>query len=302
MIQARGVAEPEAGFSYWVLRYVPVPVREEFINIGVVVGGENGDWAIRRIHDLGRVNRIGGNPSDTSNWLFRLENRIAPIPTSLDELLDLSPRKKNFSPDSAWMERLRRQQENNFQISEPRPVVAVSASEAADRLYDLLVVAPKERAEPFGRKLAVRALRDEIQMHLSRRAYQPDVRLLAGAQRARVDYAFGRSSVVQLTQVFAFDIKTTDHLANLVQSSSYTLSRLRKAGAEIRNPRRVKQPSQLVKRDVAVRVLYVPPVTDSQNSVFQMALDAWQDLDVKAYALGDEASLVREADQLVASA
>lgn len=302
MIHARGAVEAEARFSYWVLRYVPVPVRGEFINIGVVVGGDNGEWAIRRIHDLGRVNRIGGDPSDASNWLFRLENHLSPVRTSFDNLLELPSPKKAFSPDGAWMERLRRQQENNFQISEARPVVAASASEAADRLYDLLIVAPKERAQPHGRRVAVRALRDEVQMHLSRRAYQPDVRLLAGAQRARVDYAFGRSSVVQLTQVFAFDIKTTDNLASQVQSSSYALSRLRKEGAELRNPRRANQPVQQVEHDVALRVLYVPPTNDSQHAVFQMALDAWQDLDVRAFALGDEASLVSEVDLLVASA
>jgi hypothetical protein len=296
------MAEPEVAYTYWVLRYVPVPVRGEFINIGVVVGGHGSEWAIRRIHDLGRANRLGGSPPEAANWLLRLENLISPIPTYFDNSLDLRLRKRDIAPDESWMERLRRQQENNFQISEARPVVASSADEAADRLFDLLVVSPTERAMPRGRTRAVRALKEEVYLRLPGRSYQSDVRLVAGAQRTRLEFAFGRSKITQLTQVVAFDVRAVDHLATTIQSSSYTFSRLRRQGAVLLNPRRKNQGEQAIERDVALRVLYVPPETPEQIDVYKMATDAWQDLGMHAYSFGEEPDLVKEAAFLVETA
>lgn len=298
MTQLRSYTNSEVALTYWVLRYVPDPVREEFVNVGVVVGGAGQDWAIRRIHELGRVNRIDGDPTEASNWLLRLEHLIGPASNSDLGLLEPT-RHRLFAADESFMDRLRRQQENNFQISEPRPVVAPSAEDAADRLYELLVLAPAERLRSSARNQAVRSLREEVHTHMSRKAYQPNVKLLAGPHKTRMEFAFGRSDVVQLTQVVAFDIRSTDHLASSIQSSSYVLTRLRRDGAILRNPQRKKQNDQPVRRDVALRVLYVPPVSPAQEEVYGMAVDAWNHLDVHAVPVGQELALVNEANELI---
>lgn len=298
MTSPRAWQRPEVGYTYWVLRYVPDPLRGEFINIGVVVGSPSGEWSIRRIHDLGRATRLGGDASECRNWLVRLEHLIEPKPL-VNDLLDLRLRRLESVPDPEWMERLRRQQENNFQISEPRPVAASSAEEAAERLFGLLVVSPGERSMPRGRTRAVRALREEFYSHLSPKSLQPDVRLQAGAQTARVDFAVGRSSIVQLSQVVAFDVKNTEHLARSIQGNSYALSRLRKAGGSLENPRRRRHHAFSVSAEIPIRALYVPPTTTAQMAVHRMAMDAWQDLGVRAFEHGDEASLVAEAKQLL---
>ncbi|EFQ83228.1 hypothetical protein HMPREF0063_11501 [Aeromicrobium marinum DSM 15272] len=134
------------------------------------------------------------------------------------------------------------------------------------------------------------------------RQIQRDVKLETMKQVAHFEFAIGSEHVRQLSRVVSFQRQGMDNLLQDVQAWSFAVGQLRRRGGEVRNSARRKNPIAEVDPDVPVRVLYVPPETTEQHSAFSAAKSAWDDLDVKAYAAGDEASIAHEAESLLASA
>ena len=289
-------------YIYWLLRYVPDSLRGEFINIGVVVGQREGDdWALRRIHDLGRANRLGGDARRSQNWLLRLQAMIDPQAVAHEPLFAYEVGAERHL-DAGWMERARRQQRNNIQISEPRPVRAVSASEAADQLFAVLVETPKTREYPKGRGEAVRELRHALLMRLPDANVQRGVRLNVGRQTARFDFAVGRQHISQLSHAVSFQVKNVDRVHQTLQASSYAVKRLRESGGQLDNPNRKRNNHFALPANIPVRVLYMPPQTPPQIEVWKGAIEAWQDLGIGAFEYGEEARIAEEAELLLRSA
>lgn len=46
------------GYQYWLIRYVPNAVRGEFVNIGVLVGMDGKDWALRTVDSFTRASLL----------------------------------------------------------------------------------------------------------------------------------------------------------------------------------------------------------------------------------------------------
>lgn len=285
-------------YRYWLLRYVPDVLRGERVNVGVVVGSDEADdWAIRKVSSFARANRLGGgDAADVLDGLIRLEDVISP---GGSWKLPVDARLEPQRISSGWMDRVRRQQQNNLQIAAPQLVRATSAAEAADVLFELLVVEPSPRATSRGRNEAVRELRHAfLEHHLRRWDLQADVRLTTGRQRTKFDVAVGRERVAQLTQVWSFDLQRMEPLRERLQAANFVTYRLRKQGGELTTPGRKQDPVE-VSQDVPVRVLYVPPVKDIQREVLDEAREAWRDLDVRPVPLSEVDSIAEEAERLL---
>jgi Protein of unknown function (DUF3037) len=294
----RGTEVASMRYNYWLLRYAPDSARGEFVNVGVVVGSDDSDdWAFGRIHSLARASRLGGDASRIEDWLIRLHASISPEwPLERAAALGVRLRLSLGSFD-----RIRRQLNNTFQISSPRPVLATSADAAADQLFAQLVAVAESRTKSSERAAAVRDLREAYYRtgNLAPKDVQHNVRLHVGRQQTRFEFAIGRSRIAQLSHVWSFRRSTVADLAQEIQAASYAIKRLREHGGYLENPNRSKQPDLLLPPGVPVRVLYVPPESSQQRDVFGNAEDAWPDLGIRPYPLGEEDLVAEEAVALL---
>lgn len=289
-------------YRYWVLRYVPDAVRGEFVNIGVVVGGEGSDWAIRRLESLSRANRLGGRPEVAAEWLDSLENAISADRHDFNTLLR-SGEGEAPQPNSGMMESLRIKHTNAVQISESRPVRAKNAQVAADILYGVLVYEAPGKRQSNSRNESIRYLRNFYQHapKIPTKAIQSKVEISWGRQLAKFEFSIGINSVVQLSQVWSFDRVHLKDLDDQIRSWSLGVRMLRDKGGEVINPQRSRPVPIPAARDAAVRVLYVPPKTSEQEESYAAAAELWEELDIRAYPRGEELALVREAEHALAA-
>ncbi|GAA0608209.1 DUF3037 domain-containing protein [Kribbella sandramycini] len=287
-------------YMYWMLRYVPDSARGEFVNVGLIVGNEQrADWAVRTVPSLSRASRLGGDARWVEDWLARFQAAVGS-----DLPLMRPPTQSSSSGFSfASLDRIRRHLNNSFQITEPLPLRAADADSAADILYSQLIVESTQGPRSTDRNTAIRELRDAFYNvpELSPKDVQSRVRLQVGRQQARFEFAIGRDRIAQLSHVWSFKRQSLDGLSGDIQATSYVIKRLREDGGLLLNPARTKQEPVRLSRDVPIRVLYVPPSSAVQREIFEGAEEAWSNLGVLPFAVGQEDHLAQEAVSLLHS-
>ena len=157
-IEDRTAREPEQALAYHVLRYVPNLVRDEWVNIGVLIfNPETGERRLRLIEEqdeFSRVRRL--HPWADEALLRALRNH-------LEERLEAGvlPNGGNSSSIS-WQKVLSKWDEtlsNALQIAPQKGVLADDLDAEADRLYADHVAVPRRpgRAGLPGNRAAIRA-------------------------------------------------------------------------------------------------------------------------------------------------
>jgi len=266
-------------YHYWLLRYVPDAVRGEAINVGVVVGRDNGDWAMKRVRSYRRANRLGGNAARMTPWLDWLQESISDI--SAPPLLDL-PNHSTMPLTEAGMRRLALRLNNSVQIAAPRPVSAESAQEAATFLYDHLVVESVIHPRSSTRQRLLSGLRAQYQqvaqldIGTSLRT-QPLARI--GKQSGRFDFAVVDDRVEQLSQVWSFDLQDIDRLEQDIQAWNYLVTRVRDEGASLSDGLL----EESIAPDVPIATVFQVSeehMTGRRLDVVGAAEEAWARLDV----------------------
>lgn len=281
-------------YTYWLLRFVPDILRGERVNVGVIVGGVDGDdWAMRRVTSLSRARRLGGpDPKYIEPLLERLEGLVARgrVPEQIPGLSGSGP-PVTFDR----IETIRQHQGNNLQISSPRAVNAATAQAAVDMLFEALVVEPQARGIAGTKAYAVNELRTALRERFSSAAIHSGVNLQTGHQHTRFDFSLGQEQVAQLTQVWSFDMRYPENLMQRLQAASFVTGRLRAKGGLVVSKHR----EYAVDPNVPVRVLYIPPRLDAQREVFEQAAEAWEDLGIKKWELDRVEDLADEAADLL---
>lgn len=270
-------------YQYWVVRYVPNVARGEFVNIGIVVGGDDRDWRVRFVSSLGRAHRLGGDPSELTRWTRWFSRVIGNA-----ELPDLYEGVAMKSK-SSWISQLAVRQANTVQISQAIPIRAESAEEAMNLLFPILIESPDEQPHRSGtRRRIVSDLKDvyEYQLNLI-----PGKTLLSrplakiGRQAGRFDFAALGPQRSHLSHAWAFDTKDAEKLQQDVQSWSFLVGRIREDGALVT----AGSVEARLQPEVPIHAVYRPPTSNktAMNDVFAAALDAWRINEVKAIAIDD---------------
>jgi hypothetical protein len=126
-------------YHYSVIRYVPRPLAEEFVNVGVVAVSDKGDEAaVEFTDDWTRARALGGREDD-----ILMLRRLARAWT--DESFDL-PLFHEASDDDGFarLNRLYESSANNVQFSRPHRGFASNVDRIVDEVYDSLIAsAPK---------------------------------------------------------------------------------------------------------------------------------------------------------------
>lgn len=283
--------------DYWVVRYVPDPVRGEFVNIGVVAGAGD-DFAFRRVSSLQRASRLGGSATVTHAFLNRISESIS---TTLDEMqafMELPSDRMS----RGFIEDLRIRMHNIVQISPPRPVRAQSAEDAADIAFDLMVVDQGPVTVHRSRTLVARRLHEAF-------AHDPEVmRYVAQARHARVegqridyDVAVTDDVTLQMTQAWSFDLQNLKRLETNIQAWNYLMSLVRKEGGQLVRPRAPERSTLRIPDDVDINVLYRPPVSREGQRLFKTAQRGWRGLRIQALEETQAEKVVQEARELVSA-
>lgn len=296
-------------YSYWLIRYVPDALRGEFVNIGVLVGRDSGDWALRRARSFRRANRLGGDASRAEAWLTSLERYIYDHQhPPLDAFLPEGRR----APSTAQVAQMSRRLNNAIQISDPVPVEGQSAGDAAEFLYQFLVMETAAPARSATRRRLLTHLRDQYLEigHLDpEKNLERSVRAEVGRQRGRFDFAVLDDDVSQLSQVWSFDIADVDKLEQDIQAWSYMVTRIRDSGGHLA-PKSSKRSDSLlmpvrIASDVPIAAVYQLPESSprraEQTDVFHAAQEAWQGLGVQAVPSSEMQRVAFQARRLVSA-
>jgi hypothetical protein len=227
-----------AGISYYaVVRYVPDPVRDERINIGVVVASGTGEFiGARFAHDLQRAKSFGAEDVGF----------LKDFAKTLDDLT-IQPRlrlKLGGAPE--WdVQTLRTFHErwgNSIQFSEPRAAQEPEPDKLLEAVFARYVSAPRQREHRVRDRRwvvaqAVEHLRAEARerfpeeevSHIIKRSQQ-----ITGAFDSHTfPLLLQRDGSAHAVEALSFEGEDTDKLAREVDATAWTIDDVRKAKPDL---------------------------------------------------------------------
>src|ERR1700693_472138 len=213
---------------YMIVRYVPDPIAEERINIGVLAFG-GGVVRARFLNSWDRARRLG---RERISYLKEIAERFADRQTPL--LAD------PVSWSEGTMTRVSRSWRNSIQLSEPRASLKSPddlVEEVADRYLKETTRAARTRAKSTAAALGLRFLRTSFRTNLGRLS----VRLLKSRydipgkfDNHRVDVAGVNGRTLFAAEAISFEVSDPDELKKDVESVAWTVDDLRKAHRTLR--------------------------------------------------------------------
>ena len=192
--------------SFFLLRYVPDAVKNEFINFGLVLVPPAAPAEMRFSKDWSRVRAL--DPQADLELLEAMENELR------DKL-------QNASPDrAAVLKRIEDSFSNALQISEIKACLADSPAQEADFLAQLYLESPRRQParEASARQRVLRRMRAEFERAGAWQAMKTNI-LVSDYTRSgdplRIDCGYNAKSMVKMFHATALknDVNTAKVLA-----------------------------------------------------------------------------------------
>jgi hypothetical protein len=144
--------EPKSMFRYYILRYVPNLIRDEWVNIGILLEEANGSRIAMRLIDgkdeLARLRRI--HPDADEDLLRNLQS-------------EFDARLRAPSTDvHTYVEKLNQSLSNTLQFSPRKALLGASFHQELDRLYRDQVTPPSRRKKGVVVQSARDSMRDKL--------------------------------------------------------------------------------------------------------------------------------------------
>ena len=284
-------------YVYSLVRFVPDPARGEFVNVGAIVGSEqSSEWQVRQIENPVRARAIDDSQTLDAVWSFidSIGSRVDAYEAGLNSL---------FEPDEElteeWLEKLHADHQNIVQVSPPTPMVAESAEEALDRIFELMVLDPTKREYRFKKKntalAAVRAAYKDFSIKKGT-DLQERVTLLTPHHSERFDFAVTNGRALQLTQTWSFQVPDQATLAEQIKAWGWTVRDARSSGGQVLT---ADGHQFHVEKDVDVEVVYVPAEAGRPAPAFEDAENVFAELGIIALPLGDAPKVGARARELL---
>ncbi len=283
-------------YIYSLIRFVPDPARGEFVNVGAIVGSEeSSEWQVRQIENPKRARAIDENASLGAVWSF-----IDRVGVDVDNFEAAT--QSLFGPDveltEDWLWQLHADHQNIVQLSAPVPMVAESADDALESVFDLMVLDPAVRKYSFTKKhTALAALRrayDEFEIAKGRERRER-VTLKTPHHEALFDFAVTNGQAVQLTQAWSFQVPDQATLAEQVKAWGWTVQEALHTGGRVLTPAGEFD----VRTDVDVEVVYVPALPARPAPAFVDAEHVFDELGVRAVSHDQAGDVARRARELL---
>ena len=285
---------------YSLVRFVPDPARGEFVNLGAIAGSEeSAEWQYRQVENFSRASRIDDHKSLEAVWAFlsRVDRAIEDFERSQQSLFE-----PEVEPSEAWLQQLYVDHRNVVQLSPPTPMVANSADEALDRVFDQLVLNPAARRRPFQTKhVAVGALRRAYDRHSVKIGLHLRQRVILETERyrERVDFAVTNGRALQLAHAWSFQAPDQEGLSEQVKAWGWTVRDLQDGGGAVSVVDGIRF---TVPKDVDVEVVYLAPAADQESPAMSDALNVFEALKIRHGPLETADRVGQRARRLLAEA
>lgn len=282
-------------FVYSVVRFVPSPARGEFINVGAIVGSEAlGEWRSRRVSNASRAQRFDDHNTLPAVWDF-----LDDIDRQIREQEERNVAGSLFEGGltEAWLGQLYDRHQNLVQLSPPCPMVATSAGDALERVFDAFIVDRELRVNDAPTKTkalkAMRAAYSELGLPKHRLAER--VLLQSEEFGEVIDFAVVDGSAVQLAHAWSFQVNQQEVLRAQIKSWAWTVKTLRQSGgALVLAEDRIE-----VCRDVDVSVVCIPPTAGADSSALLEANSVFKQLSVGQTDLAGAREVAERAQRLL---
>lgn len=263
-------------YMYSVLRFVPELATGEFVNVGAIAGSdEQGDWHIREISNQRRVVQV-----DHHKVYGKVSERISLLQRDVVLAEEVRDSGEPSDVTEQWLECLYRGHHGVLQFSEPMPMLAESAVEAVEMVFDKMVIDPgvktRARNKAAARGALLRAYRSAGLCDEHTLRERPTIK--TSKQASKFDFAVTNGKAVQLASAWSFEVQTD--VSKEVKAWAWQVQELRKIGGTIAvNGTTLEVPS-----DVDIEVLYIPPTADEGRRALDEAMAVFDDPQVKARA------------------
>lgn len=285
-------------YVYSIVRFVPDPVRGEFVNIGMIVGSEETDeWQLRLVDNMKRARALDGQGILSSVWRYvtELETRLDLFEEAVEASEEPSER-----ISEKWLEKLWEDFGNVVQLSRPAPLDTDSIIAAFDLLFPQFIIDPESRRYNFQKKnVATAALRRAYREYgLQKGANLFETPTVSGRHhRERFDFAVANGNAVQLTHTFSFQLPDKEKLAEDIKAWAFTVEDIRTSGGNaVKDARQVQVPA-----DVPIAIAYVPPSDQSGAIALDEAMRAFERVRAEAFPIDQVKRISSVAHDLLRS-
>ncbi|RRJ85946.1 DUF3037 domain-containing protein [Gulosibacter macacae] len=263
-------------YQTWLLRQVPDVARGEFRNVGVVAGADGGDWAAKILP--GSSQRDGARVSDIGDALRDLERRVSDQQGWLASVDD--------AISERYMHLLAELGNNSFRVADPRPVLAESATAAAEMLFSHLVQREQQdrsQARTLLRKLIHEKLAQSLSS-LSSVEFFEHVSASPSVENAfplSFDFAVEQGSSLELAHAWSFDMMNLDNLMEKIQAWLLGVSIIREHGATVR----LDSEQHELRDDTPITVVYDTVwrgPAEERNSLLRNTLSLFEHYEIDA--------------------
>lgn len=272
-----------AKYQYSVIRFVPSPVRGEFVNLGLLLGSDQtGEWLIEVVSSKTRAAKL-----DENNLLPIVATDLQRLQSTVEAYTDPDMFDPQVEISESWLSDLARNSRNQLQFTRPNVVVAAHINEAFEKLWSRLVVEslPAQRSSITKATVTARYVAALKQQHLNRHHMKKRVKLETGRSHTNIDVAVHNGVVKDITQCWSLQIKLAEPVLNEIKAWGWTIKTLRDQGGTIHTG-----DGQLrVPGDVRVGVVYA---ASDDPEVMEEAFDVFHDDQVNA-----ESVSIQDAEQ-----
>ena len=285
-------------YVYSVIRFVPDPVRGEFVNIGAIIGSdESSQWELQLVESLRRARRFDDEGILPAVWGF-----VNEIGTRIDSYVEAVEGDQDIEDDVSedWLSCLWEESQNVVQLSAPAPMLAESIEEVSEIVFREFIVEPESRRHAFKKKYAaLAAVRRSFREYQITKGHQfferPTVR--GPHHSKRFDFAVANGRAVQLTQTWSFQVPNQDQIAEDIKAWAWTVRDLRtQGGTAVAGDREMS-----IDREIDVEVVYVPPTSVAGRESLAEALSAFSEVNAKAVDVDNVLSVAQRAHDLLVS-
>ena len=270
--------------AYSVLRFVPDPVRGEFVNVGVLVGSD----ATRECTvTLTRRSRRGSHLAD-AKVLANFWSYLRDFRSEVD-----SARSRHQMFSESWLRRVWQESGNLLQLTEPAPIAAQSLEAASAQLVGQFLEERRRSAlgaAPTRSTAQARIRKAYADLGLKPRRHFLEKPLVRGGTHKGVfDFVVRSSHAVQLTHTWNFRVQDLPRVIEEVKAWAWTVQDIRENGGS----GTVNETRFDVPREVAVNAVVVQPRSGEERAAYREAAHAFAEVDAEPVPLG-EARLVAE--------
>lgn len=260
-------------YQYSIIRFVPSPVRGEFVNLGLIIGSDQtGEWLIEVVSSMSRASRL-----DDDKVLSLLATDLSQLQSTIESYNEPEMFERTVELSEDWLADLSRNSRNQLQFSHPNPVVAESIGSAFEKLWGRLIVesVPSKRNSITKASVTAQYIAALNNAHLDRSHLKRRVKLETSRTHTNIDVAVHNGVVKDITQCWSLQIKAAEPLLNEIKAWGWSIKTLREHGGRILAG---KQPIE-VPHDVRVGVVYAKT---SDSALMDEALDVFNDAEINA--------------------